>query len=129
MHLLLHPMVLGAVLALGATVLSAMREAHAAAAQPAATAATEPAVTLYMTPSCGYCARARQLLDSRGIQYTERDIEDPVVAAEWRALGGQGVPLLIVGQTRVQGFDQARIEAALATLEPAALQTPSAPDR
>jgi glutaredoxin len=118
MNLLLHPIVLGAVLALGATVLSSVREAHAATTQPASTAtAAETGVTLYVQKDCGYCARARQLLDTRGITYTERDIADATVNADWRALGGQGVPLLVVGTTKVHGFDQPRIEAALATLE------------
>jgi glutaredoxin len=120
MNLLLHPMVLGAVLALGATVLSSVREAHAATAQPPATATAptaETGVTLYVQKDCGYCARARQLLDTRGITYTERDIADATVNADWRALGGQGVPLLVVGTTKVHGFDPPRIEAALATLE------------
>lgn len=86
-------------------------------ASAAATATAEPAVTLYVQDGCGYCARARQLLEARGVVYTERNIADAEVNADWRALGGQGVPLLTVGDTRVQGFDQTRIEAALASLD------------
>lgn len=81
------------------------------------TATDRPAVTLYVQDGCGYCARARQLLEARGVAYTERNIAHAEANADWRALGGQGVPLLTVGETRVQGFDQTRIEAALASLD------------
>lgn len=34
---------------------------------------TEPRVHIYTVPGCGYCVRAKQLLDTRGIPYIEHD--------------------------------------------------------
>ena len=31
-------------------------------------------VLIYTTPFCGYCIRAKRLLDSKGVSYTEIDI-------------------------------------------------------
>lgn len=81
-------------------------------AEPTTTQVPAP-VTLYVQPDCGYCAEARGLLEARGVQYRERDIEDPQVRADWRAIGGQGVPLLLIGEARIQGFNPEQIEQAL----------------
>ena len=77
------------------------------------TAVSVSPVTLYVLPNCSYCARARGLLNEQNVVFEERNIEDPQVNAEWKALGGRGVPLLKVGEQLVQGFDPARMQAAL----------------
>jgi glutaredoxin len=64
-----------------------------------------PPVVMYTTQSCPYCHRARAYFDRHAISYVERDIEASAQNhAEFQALSGVGVPLILVGDKRMQGF-------------------------
>jgi glutaredoxin len=73
-------------------------------------------VTLYTTGSCGDpCATARNLLETRGIPYTERD---PLrSAADGDALkkliGDLFVPVLVVGDNPTKGYQEESWNSAL----------------
>jgi len=87
-----------------------------AAPQPSSRQAESkvPAVRMYATRNCPYCLKARAYLTQRGIAWEEIDIESSEQAnREFKAHGGMGTPLFVVGETRVQGFDPVRLEAAL----------------
>lgn len=74
-------------------------------------------VVMYATQSCGYCAKARSYFDKHGIAFEERDIEKSFTAhAEWKSLGGVGTPLIVIDGERFQGYDERRLDAALAKL-------------
>jgi glutaredoxin len=75
--------------------------------------ANAPDIVMYALPDCGYCAKARQWLGERELVYRELDINDPLIATQWRSRGGQGVPLTIIGDQIVQGFDPQRLQTAL----------------
>ncbi len=80
-----------------------------------ATARAAPQVVMYATENCGYCARARSYFESRGIAWQEYDIATDAAAAQrFKKLGGIGTPLIFIDDTRIAGFDLARIEQALA---------------
>lgn len=70
---------------------------------------------LYSSESCGYCARARSLLDSHGVSYELRDIHrDPGAKDEVRrVLGRVSVPLLGVNGAWVSGYKPAAIKRVL----------------
>ena len=71
-------------------------------------------VVLYATDWCGYCKRTRRFLDSKGIRYTEFDIEkDAAGRKAYEALGGRGIPLIDVNGTLIRGFSEEQILAAL----------------
>jgi glutaredoxin len=76
-------------------------------------AAPAPIVTLYSTTWCGWCRKSRQLLQSLGIAFVERDVEsDPRAAAEKSRLApGSGVPVLVRGGEVVRGFSEATIRS------------------
>ncbi len=83
-------------------------------------------VVLYSTSWCGACKSARQYLTGAGVPFVEKDIEKDQAAAQEllakaKAAGvsPSGVPVLDVGGTLVQGFDQSRIEALLEDMKPA----------
>lgn len=77
--------------------------------------AEAPAIVMYTTQSCGYCAKARKYLQARGLRWDERDIETSAQAQlEWKTLGGAGTPLILVGDQKISGFHQARLDAVLA---------------
>ncbi|MDP3813644.1 glutaredoxin family protein [Pseudomonas sp.] len=70
-------------------------------------------VVLYATQWCGYCAKTRELLAADRVAYREVDIEhDPVGEAAYKALGGQGVPVLDVKGTVIHGYAPQAIRAA-----------------
>jgi mycoredoxin len=74
-------------------------------------------VIVYGTQSCPFCIKTRDLFSSQKIQFADFDIEKLDKARqEFLKLGGEGVPLIIIGNRRIEGFNQAQIEAALAAL-------------
>lgn len=64
-------------------------------------------ITMYSTVDCGYCQRARRYFAESNIGYTERDISHPENHAQWKRLGGQGVPLFVINGTVSSGFSAA----------------------
>ena len=65
-------------------------------------------VVLYTTPICGYCARAKALLDSKGISYTEINVmlnPDKRAEMEERSHGGRTVPQIFIGDVHIGGSD------------------------
>jgi glutaredoxin 3 len=67
-----------------------------------------PAVTMYATGWCPYCARARALLERKGVEWTEIDVEaEPARRAEMIARSGQRtVPQVFIGNHHVGGSDE-----------------------
>jgi glutaredoxin len=77
-------------------------------------AASGKEVLIYTTSWCGVCKMAKGYLDSRGVRYREVDVEtDANGKQEFAKLGGRGVPVILVGEGRMDGFDQGRLEAML----------------
>lgn len=75
-------------------------------------------VVLYGTPNCGYCKQARAHLQSRGIPYLEKDVSSNAQAeTEWRALGGRGVPLTIMGSHKLTGYSAASFDSTYARFQ------------
>lgn len=67
----------------------------------------ERQVTLYGTSWCGYCKRARAWLSARNIRFADLDIEtDPAAKAQFDSLHAHGVPVVLVDDTRINGFDE-----------------------
>jgi len=74
--------------------------------------AKHPNVVLYATSWCPHCKRAREYFSKNGIAYLEYDIEKSEQAKRmYDLVGGQGVPLILVNRTKIQGFNQAKFEA------------------
>jgi glutaredoxin 3 len=69
---------------------------------------TTPQVEIYTKWTCGYCSRAKALLDSKNIAYTEYDVtSDAAKRAEMveRVPGAQTVPQIIIGGKPIGGCD------------------------
>ncbi|MFO1067337.1 MAG: glutaredoxin 3 [Geminicoccaceae bacterium] len=65
-------------------------------------------IEIYTTPLCGYCARAKRLLDSKGAAYTEFDLwAQPERRPEMveRANGRRTVPQVFIDGRHVGGSD------------------------
>lgn len=72
-------------------------------------------VTVYSAPWCGYCVAVKRYLDSRGVDYTEKDVdEDPANAREAVDKSGQmGIPVLDIDGQIVVGYDRPTIDRLL----------------
>lgn len=71
-------------------------------------------VVIYTTPTCGYCHRAKAFLAKHGVKYTEYDIKASAKALKnFRSLNGRGVPLIMIGDKRIAGFNKPAIKKAL----------------
>jgi glutaredoxin 3 len=64
-------------------------------------------VTMYATGWCPYCARARALLERKGVRWTEIDVEaEPGRRAEMTERSGRRtVPQIWIGDRHVGGSD------------------------
>jgi glutaredoxin len=64
-------------------------------------------VVMYSTSWCGYCKKARRYFKANNIPYREFDIEDsPKAKKRFKSLGGNGVPLILVGKNKISGFNE-----------------------
>jgi glutaredoxin-like YruB-family protein len=71
-------------------------------------------ITLYSTRNCPYCRQARQYLKSKGVRFQEFDIQKNIRAQKTLAgLGARAVPVIMIGDARVDGFDRKRLDALL----------------
>jgi glutaredoxin 3 len=73
-----------------------------------------PRITLYGTRRCPACRQARDYLKARGLAFKELDIERNLRAQKTLArLGARGVPVIVVGETAVNGFDRGQLDRLL----------------
>ena len=68
---------------------------------------TQPAVTVYVSDWCPYCQRAKGLLASKNVVFSEINVEDdPKLREEMVARSGQRtVPQIFINQTHIGGCD------------------------
>lgn len=71
-------------------------------------------ITIYTSTTCSFCHMAKDYLDGKNIKYTEKNIsEDKDARMEMMKMGFTGVPVIIIGDEKILGFDKAKIDAAL----------------
>jgi glutaredoxin 3 len=65
-------------------------------------------VVVYTTRWCGYCVRAKALLDAKGIEYEEVTLDDtPSFRSELHDLtGGWTVPQIVIDGTPIGGYTE-----------------------
>ncbi len=73
------------------------------------------AITMYTTPSCGFCHKAKQYFRDRRIPFSEYNVAADQRKAEEmvRKSGQMGVPVIDVHGKIIVGFNQPEIERAL----------------
>ena len=75
----------------------------------------KPEVTIYSTPSCHFCHMSKEFFKANNIAYTEHDVAGD---AEQRKImieksGQMGVPVIIIGDELIIGFDKPKITKLL----------------
>jgi len=66
-------------------------------------------VEIYTSPLCGFCHRAKSLLNQKGVQFEETDVlsnPDEKPAMIKRADGARTVPQIFIGDFYVGGCDE-----------------------
>lgn len=79
----------------------------------------EGVVVLYSTTWCGYCTKAIKYMDSKNIDYVNKDIEDGSDnKSEYQELGGTGgVPFIVFGDQIMKGFSASGFDKHYATFK------------
>ena len=70
---------------------------------------SQPHIDIYTKFGCGYCFRAKRLLDEKGADYAEHDITMGGPKREemlQRAPQARTVPQIFIGETHVGGSDE-----------------------
>jgi len=74
----------------------------------------QKSVTLYSSPSCIWCTRAKNYFRKNGIKFRTIDVSKDVKSAKDCAEHGcRGVPVVKVGTQWICGFDKVKIDRAL----------------
>ncbi len=69
-------------------------------------------VVMYSTEWCGVCKTAKRYFKEKNIHFKEYDVERSGKGErDFRRLQGQGVPIILVGNQRMNGFSAARFES------------------
>lgn len=66
-------------------------------------------VEIYTTRLCGFCFRAKRLLNKKGVSFTETDVSGNAAgraAMIQRANGGRTVPQIFINGTHIGGCDE-----------------------
>jgi len=78
----------------------------------ASVAERRPRVIMYSASWCGVCKQARRYFQANRIKFTEYDVEQSAKGGrEFAKLGGRGVPVILVGKRRMNGFSQTAFES------------------
>jgi mycoredoxin len=120
-NLLIYGLILAAGLAAGRYVPQVVRmvmpkysEGNFAAYYPDA----KTRVVVYGTETCPYCAKARAYLKSRQVAFADFDVaKSDKGKQDFAKLGGKAVPVILIGDRQLVGFDQGAIDAALDKLK------------
>ena len=72
-------------------------------------------VTIYTTPTCHFCHMAKDFFDARGVAYAEHDVLADLEKRQEmiRRSGQMGVPVIVIGDDLIVGFDQERVASLL----------------
>jgi glutaredoxin 3 len=63
-------------------------------------------VIIYTTAWCPYCIKAKRLLDSKKVEYTEIDVSEPAVREQMASeTKGRTVPQIVIDAQVVGGCD------------------------
>ena len=79
------------------------------------TEARQKKVVIFTTPTCSWCRAAKTYLKQKKIRFKEVDVSrNPSAAKDLERVSGQrGVPVLLIGNRPVVGFDKPKIERLL----------------
>lgn len=74
-------------------------------------------VIVYSSTNCHYCAQLKKFLNEQNISFEERniDLKDEYAEELWNT-GLRSVPVTVIGERKILGFNQVQLNKALAEL-------------
>lgn len=68
-------------------------------------------IEIFSGPQCGFCKRAKALLEARGLSYVDRDVTDEACRAEMaqRLPRSRSIPQIFINGEHVGGFEDLEI--------------------
>ena len=75
----------------------------------------QPKVVMFTTPTCSFCNAAKRYFREKRVRFTEVDVSrDSRAAMDLRRRTGQtGVPVILINNRPIVGFDKPRINKML----------------
>ena len=72
-------------------------------------------VKVYSTPTCPYCIRVKDYLKEKKVAFTVVDVstDQPGLQEMIKISGQMGVPVIVIDNEIIVGFDRSRIDAKL----------------
>lgn len=80
------------------------------------TATGDDRIVMLAADWCGYCRRQQRDFERAGVRYRVLDIDTSDGDRAMRALGARGVPVTVIGQDVVRGYDTAALDRRLTPL-------------
>lgn len=64
--------------------------------------------------ACPLCRQAKHYLQRLGLRFQEFDVHNNIRAQKaFARLGARSVPVIMIGETRIDGFDRKRLDGLL----------------
>ena len=76
----------------------------------------ETGIVMLAAEWCGYCRKQQQDFEIAGVRYRVLDVDQEEGQRAASALGTRGVPVTVVGQQVIHGYDTAALDKSLAPL-------------
>ncbi len=78
-------------------------------------AASQPKVIIFTTPTCSFCNAAKRYFREKKIKFRDVDVSRDHRAAQdmMRRTGQTGVPVILINNRPIVGFDKAKINRML----------------
>lgn len=71
-------------------------------------------VVVYTSSTCPYCTLATEYLDEKGVEYSVKNVQkDTDARKELMDMGHMGVPVVLIDEEQIVGFDKSKIDLAL----------------
>ena len=76
----------------------------------------ETGIIMLAAEWCGYCRKQRGDFERAGVRYRVLDVDDEDGDRAMRALGARGVPVTVIGQAVIRGYDTGALDEGLTPL-------------
>ncbi|MDO5506112.1 MAG: glutaredoxin domain-containing protein [Pseudoxanthomonas suwonensis] len=76
----------------------------------------EDGIVMLAADWCGYCRRQQAEFKQAGVEYVAIDVDTFEGQRAMQALGAHGVPVTVIGQNVVRGYDTVRLQRHLSPL-------------
>jgi glutaredoxin 3 len=75
----------------------------------------QPTVIMFSTPTCSFCKTAKRYFQEKKVRFREIDVSRDEKAARdmQRKTGQQGVPVILINNRPIVGFDKEKINRYL----------------